>query len=302
MELIKPGINFDFVGYRRPAMVISAALVVLSIAIVVLRGGLNYGIDFSGGVMVHLRFSEQRSVGDVRGALTAIELGESNIQDFGNERTEFLVRLPLEATAVQDASARVSAALKEKFGETFEVLRVEVVGPRVGAILRERAILAVIFSTLLMGAYIWFRFQWRFAIGAAVATAHDVIVTIGALALMNYEFDLSIVAALLTVVGFSVNDTVIISDRIRENLHKNRRDPLGTVINRSLNETLSRTVITTGTSVLVILALFFLGGNVIHSFAFALLCGFLVGTYSSIYVASPLVLELDNLGGKRPAR
>jgi preprotein translocase subunit SecF len=302
MELIKPGINFDFVGYRRPAMAISAALVVLSIAIVVLRGGLNYGIDFSGGVMVHLRFSEQKSVGDVRGALTAIDLGESNIQDFGNERTEFLVRLPLEATAVQDASARVSAALKEKFGETFEVLRVEVVGPRVGAILRERAILAIIFSTLLMGAYIWFRFQWRFAIGAAVATAHDVIVTIGALALMNYEFDLSIVAALLTVVGFSVNDTVIISDRIRENLHKNRRDPLGAVINRSLNETLSRTVITTGTSVLVVLALFFLGGNVIHAFAFALLCGFVVGTYSSIYVASPLVLELDNLAGKRPAR
>lgn len=299
MELIKPGINIDFVGYRRQAMAVSAALIAGCIAILVLRGA-NYGIDFSGGVMVHLRFSQARSVGDVRGALAAIDLGESNIQDFGTEGTEFLVRLPVGATAVQDASQRVSKTLGEKFGqESFEVLRVEIVGPRVGGELRERALLAVIFSTIMMGAYIWLRFEWRFAIGAAVALAHDVMITVGALVLVGYEFDLSIIAALLTVVGFSVNDTVIISDRIRENLRRNRRDPLEKVVNRSINETLSRTIITTGTALFVILALFFLGGNVIHSFAFALMVGFAVGTYSTIYIASPMVIELSPAVARR---
>jgi preprotein translocase subunit SecF len=303
MELIKPGINIDFVGRRKLWMGISAVTTLLSIAILVARGGPNYGIDFTGGVMMHLRFKEAKGASDVRGALGTIDLAVSDIQDFGAGGTEFLVRLPLQASEVKDASEKVSGALRGKFGQdSFEVLRVEVVGPRVGAELRERALLAVFFSTIMMAIYIWFRFEWRFAIGAGVALIHDVILAMGALALLNYEFDLSTVAALLTIVGFSVNDTVIVSDRIRENMRKNRRDSLAAIINRSINETLSRTVLTTGTAILVILSLFFLGGNVIHSFAFALLVGFTVGTYSSVYIASPLVLAFEGVAPRRTGK
>jgi preprotein translocase subunit SecF len=188
----------------------------------------------------------------------------------------------------------VTQALREKFGEgSFEVLRVEAVGPRVGQVLRQKAILAVLAATIMMGIYIWIRFEWRFGVGAAVALFHDVLVTITALVLWNYELDLTIVAALLTVVGFSVNDTVIVSDRIRENMRKDRRSGLAAIINRSINETLSRTVLTTGTATLVITALYVLGGNVIHGFAFTLLVGFIVGTYSSIYISSPVVLAFE---------
>jgi preprotein translocase subunit SecF len=300
MELIRPGTNFDFVRYRNIGFAISGALIAASIGVLLVRGGPNYGIDFSGGVMVHLRFKESQPIGDIRGALRSIDLGESAIQDFGSTGTEFLVRLPASASEVRGASETLTAALRERFGEgAFEVLRVELVGPRVGQELRQRAILAVAFATVMMGVYIWLRFELRFGVGAAAALLHDVIIAVGALALMNYEFDLSIVAALLTIVGFSVNDTVIISDRIRENLRKNRRDALASIVNRSINETLSRTVLTTGTAVIVILALLFLGGNVIRAFAFTLLVGFLVGTYSSIYIASPIVLLMEQGPARR---
>jgi preprotein translocase subunit SecF len=303
MELIKPGINIDFVGYKNYMLVASAIAIVLSILILIVHGGPNYGIDFTGGVLVHLRFNEPKSAGDVRAAVLNLDLGESNIQDFGTSGTEFLVRLPLAASEVKNASDKLTTTLEDKFGKgTFEVLRVEVVGPRVGAELRQRALLAVFFSTLMMGAYIWFRFEWRFAIGAALSLMHDVIITVGFLALFHFEFDLTIIAALLTVIGFSVNDTVIVSDRIRENIRKNRRDSLAKVMNRSINETLSRTILTTGTSVVVTLALFFLGGNVIHGFAFALLVGFIIGTYSTVYVAAAIVLVLDSFVTRRAVR
>ncbi len=291
MELIRPGTNFDFVSFRKTGFTISGVLIAIALISLIAHGGPNYGIDFAGGVMVHLRFAKATPIGEIRQALGGIQLGESSIQDFGPGGTEFLVRLPEAASETSGASEILTHALQEKFGkDAFQVLRVELVGPRVGKELRERAILAVIFSTLMMGAYIWFRFELRFGIGAAVALVHDVIITMGALSLLNYEFDLTVVAALLTVVGFSVNDTVIVSDRIRENLRKFRRESLPEIVNRSINETLSRTILTTGTAVLVILALFFLGGNVIRAFAFTLLVGFLIGTYSSIYIASPIVL------------
>jgi len=189
---------------------------------------------------------------------------------------------------------RVTTALSSKFGEgDLDVLRVESVGPRVGEALRERAVLAVAFATLMMGIYIWARFEWRFGLGAAAALVHDVFLTIAALVVFNYECDLSIVAALLSVVGFSVNDTAVISDRIRESMRKDKRMSLREIVNRSVNETLSRTLLTTGTSLFVVLALYLLGGNVIHGFAFTLLAGFIVGTYSSIYIASSLVLYFE---------
>jgi preprotein translocase subunit SecF len=173
------------------------------------------------------------------------------------------------------------------------VLRVESVGPRVGKDLRQRAVLAVLAATVVMGIYIAVRFEPRFGVGAAVALLHDVMVAVTALSLTRMEFDLTTVAALLTIVGYSVNDTVIVSDRIRENMRKNRREPLASVMNRSINETLSRTILTGGTVLLVVLALFFLGGEIIHGFAFTLLVGVIVGTYSSIYIASPIVLYMD---------
>ncbi|MBI4518638.1 MAG: protein translocase subunit SecF [Deltaproteobacteria bacterium] len=293
MELIKPGTTIDFVGKRFSAMAFSGVLILASLATLAWRGGPNYGVDFSGGTVMHVRFAAPPAIGDVRGALASVEFGDVTIQDFGSPG-EFLVRLPLSGVETGAASKPVADALAAKFGAgQVEVLRVESVGPRVGKDLRQKAILAVVASTIMMGIYLWLRFQLRFGIGAAVALIHDVTITVGALALLNYEFDLTIVAALLTVVGFSVNDTVIVSDRIRENMRKSRRESLASIVNSSINETLSRTILTTGTAVLVILALFFLGGSVIHGFAYALLVGFLVGTYSSIFVASPVVLAFE---------
>jgi preprotein translocase subunit SecF len=303
MELIKPGTKIDFVASSKWAFGFSSLLILITIVSLLAHGGPNYGIDFAGGTMMQVRFNQKPAIGDIRDALVPLGLGDATIQDFGTgaggSGAEFLIRLPMQASEMEDASNKVAASFTEKFGkDAFEIQRVEMVGPRVGRELRTRAILAVVFATLMMGAYIWFRFELRFGVGAAVALAHDVIITTGALSLLNYEFDLSIVAALLTVVGFSVNDTVIVSDRIRENMRKSRRDSLAKIINASINETLSRTILTTGTAILVLLALFFLGGNVINGFAFALLVGFTIGTYSSIYVASPIVLLLQR-GARR---
>ncbi len=298
MELIKPGTKIDFVRYSLWAIGFSGLLIATGIVSLIAHGGPNYGIDFSGGTMMQVRFNQKPAIGAIRGALEPLGLGDVTIQDFGAGSTtgaaEFLIRLPQAASETADLGAKVAASLEEKFGkDSFEVQRLEMVGPRVGADLRTRAILAVAFATAMMGAYIWFRFELRFGIGAALALAHDVLITTGALSIFNYEVDLTVVAALLTVVGFSVNDTVIVCDRIRENMRKRPRDPLAAIINSSINETLSRTILTTGTALLVIIALFVLGGNVIHGFAFALLVGFSIGTYSSIYIASPTVLYLQ---------
>jgi preprotein translocase subunit SecF len=308
MELIKPGTNFDFIGFQRAAYILSGIAVVVALLSLFAFGGPNYGIDFTGGTMVQVRFRDATSIGDLRGTLNALPLGKVTIQDFaesfgagmGGGGSEFLIRMPLGEDEMEDTSNILTVALEERFGaDSFEIQRIEMVGPRVGSTLRTQAILAVLFATLMMGLYIWIRFELRFGIGAYAALAHDVIVTLGALSLFRFEVDLTVVAALLTVVGFSVNDTVIISDRIRENMRKSRRAPLAKIINTSINETLSRTVLTTGTALFVILALFFLGGNVIHGFAFTLLVGFTVGTYSSVFIASPIVLQLETVRPRR---
>jgi preprotein translocase subunit SecF len=301
MELIKPGTNFDFIRFRWIALGISWALIAIGIFSLLMRGGPNYGIDFSGGVMVHLRFPQPQSLNQIRDALSSVHLGDVTIQDFGSGGTEFLVRLPVTSSETKGITETLTQALEQEFGkDKFQVLRVELVGPRVGHELRQRALLAVLFATLLMGSYIWFRFEFRFGVGAAVALVHDVLIAVGALSVFNYEIDLTVVAALLTVVGFSVHDTVIVCDRIRENMRKGgRRDSMGAIINRSINETLSRTVLTTGTAILVVLSLFLLGGNVIRGFAFTLLVGFIIGTYSSIYIASPIVLWMERSPARR---
>jgi preprotein translocase subunit SecF len=291
MELIKPGINIPFTKYRHIAVIASTVINLAVLVFLVFRGP-NMGVDFAGGTVVQLRFTQKATIPQIREALGKLGEGEVVIQDFGQQGSnEFLVRLEKTTVQIGALNEQLRTNLAQKFGpQGFEVRRIESVGPKVGSELRQKGTLSVIAATVMMGIYIWLRFQLRFGIGAVIALIHDVLVTIGALMLAGYEFDLTIVAALLTVVGYSVNDTVIVCDRVREHLRKSKRETLENVINLSINETLSRTIITTGTAILVLLALFILGGGVIRPFAFALLVGFFSGVYSTIFIATPVIL------------
>jgi preprotein translocase subunit SecF len=299
MELIKPGTRIPFTRYRKIAVIFSTA-VNLAVLIALFVKGPNLGVDFAGGTMVQLKFQQKVAIPDIRRALETVGLGTAVIQDFGEPgANEYLVRLEKTSVELGSMSEQIKKALSSQFGgEKFELRRIESVGPKVGEDLRFRGVMSVLAATVMMGVYIWLRFELRFGIGAVIALAHDLLVTVGALLLANYEFDLTIVAALLTVVGYSVNDTVIVCDRIRENMRKIKRESLESIINTSINETLSRTLITVSTAIMVLLALFFLGGAVIRPFAFALLVGFFSGVYSTIFIASPVILFWD----KRPRK
>jgi preprotein translocase subunit SecF len=299
-ELIPAQTNIDFVRLAPRMVMLSVLFIVVGLVSMYLRGGLNYGIDFTGGTLVQVRFPQATSINDVRTALDRPEAQGAVVQEVGREGHDFQIRLS-EAEA-HGAGEAVRAGLRDKFGDGgYEILSVEAVGPKVGQDLWRGATLAVLASTLMMGIYIAIRFDLRFGVGVAVALLHNVLFALAALSLVNLEFDLTTVAALLTIVGFSVNDNVVISDRIRENMGKMRRADLATVLNVAINETLSRTIINSGTVIFVATALFVLGGTVIHSFAFTLLVGFIIGTYSSIFVSTPIVLLLDRRRG-RPAR
>jgi preprotein translocase subunit SecF len=292
-ELISPNPGIDFVGMAPRMALASCLLILVGLGSMALRGGLNYGIDFTGGTMVGVRFPSATAIADVRGALDRPELRSVSVQDVGGGGTEFQIRAQQSEDEAHSTADAIRAGLRDRFGEgAYDVLRVESVGPKVGRDLSRNATFAVIAATLMMGLYIAFRFDLPVGIGAAAKLLHDVLFTLGAISIANMEFDLTTVAGLLTVVGFSVNDNVIISDRIRESLRKNRNEPLASLVNLSINETLSRTVINSGTVVLTTATLFLLGGPVIHSFAFALLVGFLVGTFSSIFISTPIVLAL----------
>ena len=291
MELIKPGTNIPFTRYRKIAVMLSTA-VNLAVLIALFVKGPNLGVDFAGGTVVQLKFQQKVAIPDIRRALETVGLGTAVIQDFGEQGSnEYLVRLDKTSGEIGAMSEQIKKALSDQFGaRNFELRRIESVGPKVGEDLRFRGVMSVLAATVMMGVYIWLRFELRFGIGAVIALTHDILVTVGALLLANYEFDLTIVAALLTVVGYSVNDTVIVCDRIRENMRKIKRENLESIINTSINETLSRTIITTSTAIMVLVALFFLGGAVIRPFAFALLVGFFSGVYSTIFIASPVIL------------
>ena len=293
MELISPNINIDFVGKRFFFVIFSVAINLLSI-VLLLTWGLNYGLDFSGGAMIEVRFAQPTTTAEVRQAVESQDLEDLVIQDIGRNSTIFMLRFKQhQGQNLNEISDVVQKALTTAFGQSVEVLRIESVGSRVSGDLRRKGLLAVSFSTLLMGSYIALRFDLRFGLGAVIALTHDVLVVVGALTLTQMPFDLSVLAALLTVVGYSVHDTIIVSDRVRENIRKLRRETLANVINRSLNETLSRTIITSGTALLVLFALFLIGGHVIRPFAFTLIVGFITGTYSSIYIAAPVVLYFE---------
>jgi preprotein translocase subunit SecF len=291
-QIVKPDVNIDFFKWRTLAFALSATLIVIGLGSLIAKGGPNYGIDFTGGLMVHVAVDPSVTAAEIRSAVRGTTEGDISVQEFGTNPGEFLLRVPVaqEEHVTDGRAAALKRSLVAAFGDRgYEEKRTEIVGPRVGKDLRRRGILSVLIATLAMGAYIAIRFQLRFGIGAGVALVHDVLIAIGALSLANIEVDLSVVAALLTVVGYSVNDTVIVSDRIRENMRRFRKDDLRGLINSSINETLSRTILTTGTSLMVLLSLFFVGGGVIHAFAFTLLVGLSAGTYSSIFIASPVV-------------
>jgi len=297
IQFIKPGTNINFIGIRKTAITISLLLIVIGLISVAIKG-FNYGIDFSGGTMVQLLFKEDVHIDKVRKGLTGINMGDSTIQHYGGSK-EVIVRAKATPETLEDIGKKITGALSSEFpNDGFEIRRVEMVGPKVGKDLRQKALLSLFYAMLFMLVYIWWRFEFAFGMGAMIALIHDVLITVGVISITNTEFDLTIVAALLTIVGYSINDTIVVYDRIRENLKNMRRESYTTIINRSINETLSRTILTSFTVFLVAIILFLFGGEVIHGFSLAMVVGVIAGTYSSIYIASPIVLFWE----ERPSR
>jgi preprotein translocase subunit SecF len=304
MELIRPDINIDFMKRRFIAAGLSVALLLIGLTSLVLRGGPRYGIDFAGGLLVQVRFEEPTSSGEIKAALVGKGLASPVVQhswelgDRGGH--EYIIRMDLGEGAPEELTQGVQQALEDRFGsEALKIRRVEMVGPKVGKDLRAKGIKSMVFALIGILIYISWRFQPKFAFGAVLALVHDVLLTLGAFSVTHKEVNLPIIAALLAIIGYSLNDTIVVYDRIRENLRKYRRQAFGQTINRSINETLGRTLLTSGTTLMVVLALFIFGGGVIHDFAFALMVGIVVGTYSSIFVASPFVIFWQERFGAR---
>jgi len=301
MHLIRPDTNLNFLGQRKIAFALSIALIMASLGALMVRG-LNFGIDFTGGTLVEARFSTAPAIADVRDALVPAGFGAAIIQEFGSPE-EILIRTQNEEAGDSSAiSSSILDALRGAYGEDgVEMRRVEFVGPQVGDELAKAGLMAVLVAMIAILLYVTFRFEFRFALGADAALLHDITLIVGLFAVTGKEFSLPVVAAILTVIGYSLNDTIVVFDRIRENfaLNRKRKHALDevSVVNRSVNQTLSRTLMTSLTTLLVVLALLFLGGEVIHDFAFALTAGILVGTYSSIYIASPVMLALHGKFG-----
>lgn len=338
-QIVKPNTDYDFVGKRRIAYLISVSLILLGLISLAVKGGPRLGIDFAGGVIIQVKFQEEVELSRLTAVMGQTELPGLVVQRFGDRSDyEFLLRTSAENMTPSEVREITDNKLTEHFSQDFYIIqRLEMVGPRVGADLRESALHALFFAVLFIAIYISGRFEkkwfvaafmaaglaggvyllklisiplaflifaamiitlvlcWylrlNFALGAVVALIHDVLITVGIFSLLNKEFDLTIIAALLTILGYSLNDTIIVFDRIRENLRGRISSSLSRTINISINQTLGRTIVTSGTTLLVVLSLLFLGGGIIHDFAFALTVGIIVGTYSSIYVASPILLN-----------
>ena len=337
MQFIKPDVNINFIGKRKIAYTISLAMLLVSVASLVLKGGPEYGVDFAGGTVIQVKFSTPVGIDVVKAGLTGGGITTTSVQRFGEkDDNEFLLRTEAIDEVSEGFASRLQEQLKSASGADVEIRRVEMVGPQVGKDLREKALLAMFYALLFITIYISGRFEYKwmlsgimaaalagaiyifilfkvsvpflitgalivslllfwflelkYAMGAIVALIHDVTITVGIFSIFGKEFTLPIIAALLTIIGYSLNDTIIVFDRIRENLRKHHKQPLDFIINRSVNETLSRTILTSLTTLVVVVTLYLFGGGIIHDFAFALMVGILVGTYSSIYVASPILI------------
>src|SRR5262245_43379403 len=350
MELVPPGLQIDFIGKAKIWISISVVVILIGLASIVWRGGVNQGIDFSGGTLLQLRFSHPADLGMVREALGILGLERSIVQHYG-ETHEVLIRVPQGAGAGQDVGVQLQRLLRDRLpGQTIELRRAEAVGAQVSTDLRRQALFALLYAILGTGVYISGRFEAKwfvalglaaglfvvtyvvpmellglsplvvivgalvafvvlglllqlfYAVAAIVAIYHDVLVTVGFLSLFDEEFDLQIIAALLTIIGYSLNDTIVIFDRIRENMRGQRRAQFAAVVNASVNQTLSRTLLTTGYTLLVVIALLLLGGDVLHGFALALLVGMIAGTYSTVFIASPILIYCHTRAASRAGR
>ena len=291
MELIRPNTRIDFIGKKKYTLWISAIVILISVGSMFLFGGLRYGVDFAGGILIQVKFSKPVNISEVRNAMDVMGSKEAMVQAFGGEN-EYLIRVEQASEDLEALSKKIQVSLQEQFkGNPPEIRRVEVVGPKVGKDLKEKALLAVGLSALAILIYVAWRFkQVSYGLGGIVALFHDVIVTYGAISIAGIEYSLNVMAVILTIIGFSINDTIVIFDRVREDVKKLRKENLETIFNTAINETLGRTVLTSGTVMMVVLILFFFGGPVIHDFAFALIVGLITGTYSTVYIASPVVL------------
>ncbi|QIK38229.1 protein translocase subunit SecF [Caldichromatium japonicum] len=292
MRLNINDLNIDFMAQRRIAAWFSGISLGLCLLAILIRG-FDFGLDFTGGTLLELGYQEPIELASVRATLESGGFTGATIQYFGS-RTDVLVRLPPKGPEGWDAklSERAFAALSHAVEGKVELRRVEFVGPQVGAELREQGGLAVLFSLIGILIYVALRFEWRFAVGAVAALVHDVLFTVGIFSLFQIPFDLTVLAAVLAVIGYSLNDTIVIFDRIRENFRRMRKATVVAIVNASINQTLSRTLITAGTTLLVLVALYTLGGEAISGFALALIIGILIGTYSSVYIASAIAIAL----------
>jgi len=345
MQFIKPDVNINFIGKRKIAFIVSILLILAGFVSLIVHKGPRYGIDFAGGTLIQIKFTEPVKIKSIKSGLNALEM-EGSVQTFGeHDANEYLIRTEKSIATDQEFSSTLENALKTSAGSAVEIRRIEMVGPQVGKDLQEKALFAMFYALLFITIYISGRFElkwtlsivmaaalmgavyifsmlnvsipfligtalvvslvlfWflelKYAMGAIVALIHDVTITVGIFSIFDKEFTLPIIAALLTIIGYSLNDTIIVFDRIRENLKKYHKLELAAVINKSINETLSRTLLTSLTTFIVVLALFILGGGIIHDFAFAMIVGVLIGTYSSIYVASPILIAWQEHGKKK---
>ncbi len=283
--------NIDFMGKRRAAFILSAVLILLSLGSLLVRG-LNFGIEFTGGIVIEAGFPDAADLPRIRADLGEAGYSEAVVQNFGSSRDITIQLMPRDDIGGTEIRDQVMAVL-QGVDPAVDLRRVEFVGPQVGKELAEQGGLAALFALMFILAYVAFRFQWKFAVGAVAALVHDVVIVLGFFSIAAIPFDLAVLAAVLAVIGYSLNDTIVVFDRIRENLLKIRKKTAEFVMNESLNQTLSRTLMTSFTTMLVLLALFFLGGEAVHGFAIALIVGVVIGTYSSIFVASPTALALD---------
>ncbi len=284
--------NYDIVSKRKIGYIFSAALIFISIVSLIMHGGPKYNIDFTGGTLLQLKFDKDVAIQDMRRAISSAGMKEVEIKHFG-AKNEVAIRTGVDVN-IETVSHTIEEAIKKAMPDNpFIVERVEKVGPKVGHELIIQALMAIFWSMVLILFYIMWRFEFKFSIGAIIALAHDVTITMGIFSVFNIEISAPIIAAILTIVGYSLNDTIVVYDRIRENLKSTskRAKDISGIVNRSINETLSRTIMTSGTTLIVVVVLYFFGGEVLRTFALALIIGIIIGTYSSIYIASPIVID-----------
>ena len=283
--------NFNFLNYFKKFNLVSLILVLLSLFFLIFKG-LNYGIDFKGGTLIEVRVENKDiKVSDIRVSLNKLNLGDVNVKNFG-EKSDFLIKIEKKLNNNDSLISQIKTSLNQDLNEEVNYRRIESVGPKVSAELLKSGVISIGLALLMMLFYIWFRFEWQFSLGSIVALFHDVIITLGIFSILSIEINLSIVAAVLTIVGYSMNHTVVIYDRIRENLSKFNKLEIDQVSNLSVNETLSRTLITSVTTLLALFSIFILGGEILKGFSFAMILGVIIGTYSSIFVASPVLRYL----------